>query len=385
MKVEGIEVVNRRERIELRCRVSSAALAEPFELWFRFPAALAPDLRADRGDPFIPALLPIAMRTGEPLRVELPVSERLLRATGEIQSILRSWDRTLTRVAVEARQRDVPAAGAPAHHDEGPGRTGLFFSLGMDSFYSLVQNSRQSPGKSTRITDLIFVRNYDIPLARSGPGVLHQALGNLERVGQALGLRVLVAETNARDLSDRLVKWNLIYHGAALAAIGLAAGRTFGRIYIAGDVSYARLHPWGCHPVLDPLWSTEQVAFVHDGCGATRVQKASVIADQPVAMETLRVCFQGIPDKYNCGSCEKCIRTMICLHAARALGRCRTLPNRIDLDLLRGLRLNSYVEQTRYEEIIAEMGDSDADREIKGILWDLVCRGRWALAQNDDR
>ena len=77
--------------------------------------------------------------------------------------------------------------------------------------------------------------------------------------------------------------------------------------------------------MLDPLWSTEQTAIEHSGCEATRVEKEGYISTYPVAMRNLRVCTQQLTD-YNCGQCEKCLRTMINLRAAGASNRCETLP-----------------------------------------------------------
>ena len=63
---------------------------------------------------------------------------------------------------------------------------------------------------------------------------------------------------------------------------------------------------FGSHPLLDPLWSTETLAFVHDGCEANRMEKVRRIAESPLLLEGLRVCVDDRgPDVYNCGSCWK--------------------------------------------------------------------------------
>jgi hypothetical protein len=49
-------------------------------------------------------------------------------------------------------------------------------------------------------------------------------------------------------------------------------------------------------------------------------------------MEWLRVCYKNPNGIYNCGRCEKCMRTMIALRAVGAQGRCKTLPNDLDLE-----------------------------------------------------
>jgi hypothetical protein len=92
--------------------------------------------------------------------------------------------------------------------------------------------------------------------------------------------------------------------------------------------------PWGSHPLVDPLWSTGTVEIVHDGCEATRSDKAARIATSETALRHLRVCWgyreaydRGI---YNCGHCAKCLRTQVDLYLAGALERCKTLDHTLD-------------------------------------------------------
>jgi hypothetical protein len=70
--------------------------------------------------------------------------------------------------------------------------------------------------------------------------------------------------------------------------------------------------------------------MVHHGRGALRWQKLERLAQEPGALGILRVCWQ---DKgFNCGRCEKCLRTMVLL---RILGL--DSPNFPVLDDLRAI------------------------------------------------
>ena len=77
--------------------------------------------------------------------------------------------------------------------------------------------------------------------------------------------------TNARELTDRYVNtsWS---SGGFLASVGLCLQKVFREVLIAASDTYGQLVPWGSHPHVDPLWSTESLAFVHDGCEATRLE-----------------------------------------------------------------------------------------------------------------
>jgi hypothetical protein len=87
---------------------------------------------------------------------------------------------------------------------------------------------------------------------------------------------------------------------------------------------------WGTHPGLDPLWSTETLEFVHDSALRGRLPKIALVATNPVARRTLRVCWHNPDDAYNCGRCEKCLRTMAGLVLHEALDQVETLPPRLD-------------------------------------------------------
>ena len=97
-----------------------------------------------------------------------------------------------------------------------------------------------------------------------------------------------------------------------------------GRVYIASGEWYPNLVPSGSHVVIDENWSTENLQIISDGLEKSRLGKAQVVGDNDLAMQTLRVCWANPDDDYNCGRCEKCLRTMVNLQLAGALERCTT-------------------------------------------------------------
>jgi hypothetical protein len=92
----------------------------------------------------------------------------------------------------------------------------------------------------------------------------------------------------------------------------------FGRVLIGSTLAYEELGPEGTHPLSDHWWSGDMCEIVHDGAEARRSRKIDVIASHPVALAHLRVCWRLDTSAYNCGMCEKCVRTMIGLHLAGA-------------------------------------------------------------------
>lgn len=206
----------------------------------------------------------------------------------------------------------VPLTGGQASNPDVPGRTeggrvALFFSGGVDSFYSLLENLDE-------VTDLVFVHGFDIMEGEKAHAEMAER--QVRMVGEAYGRRVLAIRTNLRScwLAD-VGGWGEIAHGPAMAAVAHLLGPQFGRILIAGSDSSPEPWPWGSHPELDPLWSTARLEFVHDHHHVTRVRKIERVLSSEVARKTLRVCWKNRNVKTNCCRCEKCIRTMITLKA----------------------------------------------------------------------
>jgi hypothetical protein len=272
----------------------------------------SPTSLAMRAEPFLACALLPAMARGENIRVEGLVSPRLLESLRTIQAIYHRWDTSLAVVDIEA----TPSALS----SEAPGR-GLFFSGGVDSWYSLLKHHQAARRDEPGLTHLVLVFGFDVKL--DNPALFDKILTGVETVAKATGLRLLVVETNVRQFSDGIVPWGF-YHGGPMGAVGLALSRLVDHCVIASSYAYAELHPWGSHPLLDPLWSSEAVTFAHDGCEAVRSAKVAAIARSGLALSTLRVCWDNEQSEYNCGRCEKCLRTMLALHVASALDRCST-------------------------------------------------------------
>ncbi|MFF2659972.1 hypothetical protein ACFVUH_21735 [Kitasatospora sp. NPDC058032] len=311
----------------LSAAVRATAELPSARLHFTVPGG-ADDWLPERGDAFLAALLMPAMSLGEELVVDAPVSARLLRSARTVMEIYAAWWARLREVRL--------TVGEPVEATRGQDGVGLFFTLGVDSFYSLLgDRERRAEPAHRPVSELLFV-NFE---QHTGPDHEH-LLGRVRLVAGRSGCRAVPVETNLRALTAPLVRWE-DFHGAALAATALALQGLLGRCLIAASFEYRHLPPYGSHPVLDHLWSTEALDVVHDGAGATRTQKvARRLARSELALRQLAVCWRGRPGQ-NCGACEKCLRTMVTLELAGVLGRCGTLPGVLDLERLGSVPMHS--------------------------------------------
>jgi hypothetical protein len=241
--------------------------------------------------------LPAAMCCGQTLKINSPVSAQLIRQLPAIQDIYQEWEPKLQKVEVIAavRERSI-SQSLPSS-----GREAISFTAGVDSFYSALKSDHAA---------LMFVHGLDIPL--DNLGLRQRVSEKLGWVASELNRPLLEMETNLRAFSDRYLKWQLAY-GGALAACALLLSRQLDTFCIAAGQSQKPFHADGAHPLLNALFSTEDVTVKTVGCETSRIDKVKAIANHPVVQGALRVCWENRGDAYNCGVCEKCLRTMASL------------------------------------------------------------------------
>lgn len=342
--------------------------------WFDFTASAG---RIEVvGDPFLAGLLVPCMFQGENLRVNGPVSAKLLQGIDEIQSILCSWYPHLQRIEVSATQLindQLP---------EKPGDVGCFFSAGVDAWYTLSKHQ-------DRVKQLVLVRGFDIPVD-SRDEIWDQTLEQVRSIGRSMGKSVIDVRTNIRKVGDMRrgrAGWGREYdgdffgecqHGGCLAAVALCLQKTIGEIYVGATYSYDHLEPWGSHPLIDPLWSTGALKFMHDGAEANRMQKIRRIAEHQFALTSMRVCYENRELKYNCCECEKCCRTMMALRACGKLKEATAFPHTLNLTAVRR-RLYDAHHYPWYRAIIPD-AEKSGDTELVEAL-EIVVGDRFSMDQ----
>jgi hypothetical protein len=268
---------------------------------------------------FAAALLLPSMKQGEDLIIKGSISRQLYQGMHEIMQEVLTWDIGLRPIKIQADEL-VPDPPRPP-------RSAAFFSGGVDSFYTYLKH-QADPAEADRISSFILVNGFDI--SRHNTRLWDLTLENIRSIAAADGVGLTVVRSNIQGLIEPILLWDYA-HGGCLAAVGLFVRGGFGQIYIPSTHSAAEQIPWGSNLALDGHWSTESTAFVHDGTEATRLEKVTwQIARSPLALAHLRVCFENEPGAYNCGRCDKCLRTMVNLYVAGVLEQSGTFPHQVD-------------------------------------------------------
>lgn len=177
--------------------------------------------------------------------------------------------------------------------------TAVFYSGGIDASYSFFQ-------LQPKIDFLIFCLGLDIQLQETER--CSKALAGAQQFASHYGKKLVVIETNFRAAFPELSAQRCQI--VLLITYSLALGLT--RLYVPASHDSLELEPYITHPMSDPLLSNGATAIVHHGM-VSRVAKTLAMANSTQALEFLRVC--NASDQYNCGECEKCLRTMATLSA----------------------------------------------------------------------
>jgi hypothetical protein len=204
-------------------------------------------------------------------------------------------------------------------------RAGLFLSGGMDSLAALRVNKKtypeQHPGS---IKDCLLVHGFDIGgVIERGMKyhVFDRAKVALSKVAKDAKVTLIPVYTNIRHLCDERELWLDRFFGAVLAAVAHAFSSRLNLVYIASSYDIPNLTPCGSHPLLDPSYASYDLRIIHRDLALSRLEKLRIVADWDVAFQNFRVCLANVPDRLNCGKCEKCIRTMTELLAIGALDK----------------------------------------------------------------
>jgi 8-oxo-dGTP pyrophosphatase MutT (NUDIX family) len=331
---------------------------EPRRIWLRSETEVTPS-----ADAALAACLMPAMRSGGRLEIDEPISPRLLDNQREYQAIQRAWsfawkygEEPLEEVEVEAPPRS-QSPSSPS------GRVAAFFSGGVDSFATILANPD--------VTDLIFIRGVDIlPRLAHQDGLAGRVETRLREAAEELGMPLHVVETNVRDLSDPLIRWEC-YFSNPLLAVSHFFAPLFDRVLITGDTDHETQPPIGTSLLIDHLWSSEGLEVVDFGGRLNREQRIQLIAEHPVVRRTLRTCWENPDGAYNCGRCRKCMLTMISLEAIGARQGVETFPAELDVGRLAELELNQRISLALCEDLLAtvrERGRADMEPAVAAFV-----------------
>lgn len=253
---------------------------------------------------------------------------------------------------------------------------GMFMSGGIDSLAALRLNRlnypRNNPGY---VRDGFFLHGFDIGgVVERGMKyhVFDRAIESISKITKDAELSLIPVYTNIRHLCDERVLWLNSFFGAVLAAIAHSFSRRMNLVFIGSSYDIPNLHPCGSHPLLDPEYSSLDLRLRHRDYHLSRIKKIRIVSQWDVAFQNFRVCLANVPDRLNCGCCEKCVRTMTELTALGLLSKTRAfVEDEITPDRISQFDITIRVRPPFYRPLIPllrEQGRDDLAQAIEKQL-----------------
>jgi hypothetical protein len=222
----------------------------------------------------------------------------------------------------------------------------------------------------------------DIPL--KNVELWDKTQSRLSETAKKLGKNFITVKTNIRDFQDHRVNWVHTGFGPILGGISNLFSKDISLSLIGSYGLFSELAPHASGPLIDRLWSSTPQSVTHFTPRFTRLEKIKIIAERsPFSLTNLRVCWKNPGASYNCGRCEKCLRTRMELKIVGALERVDTFPKsdmRSDIVLLgNGIPEDDIYTYYFWKEIATLEKDPDIVRSIQKSLFSFHYRRKYYL------
>lgn len=298
------------------------------------------------------AFLIPALHAGRRLRIDAPTDGAWARNVIALAETVGRWWALPMCMPVTFPNRGHRAVGG----------TGLFFTGGVDSLFTLLRGS-------TDIDFLVHVQGFDIPF--SDPARMASAEADARSVAEACGVRCLVVQTNLRSHpAYEPVSWERT-HGGALVSIAHLLRGLLGQVIISSSAHRSVTRPWGSDRRIDRYWSSSALTVTHGGDEWWRHEKLEQIAHHPLVRDYLRVCWEHRSAAPNCSRCDKCVRTMLTLDRVGALEASSRFENGPIAELIEALPIAVGPANRREYMVMMEL---EQDQRTARALSDLLAR-----------
>ena len=372
MKIENFIEQTNGDKTKISATVIWENCDRPNEsVFFETTAKYRDDLIINPNSWLLACTLP-AMRYGEErIKIDAPISPELKDGLTNSMRCLIDWhggDRKVIKI-------EAPIEKEVLFLDK-PERAAALFSGGIDALAMVRDNHLNFASDHPRyIKDGILV--YGVLEGENEYDPSFQNVVNaVDTMAEDAGIELIQVHTNAyahfRDLDPDFSFWRFEYHGSFLAAIAHAFAPRFSYASIASTYDFANLEPWGSHPLLDPLYSTTNLRVRHENAALSRLEKTKLVGEWDVALKHLRVCNEKesySQGNYNCGKCEKCVRTMTAFLSLGLLDRITTFKekNVSKEKLVNTCYLSDSYEENCYRELIEPLTNLGRHDLVDGI------------------
>ena len=368
MRIDDISIATTNGGARLTARLTwENSSRQPFDLYLE--STNAPLMSADQaGNALLAIGFPLAFQDGERrLAIDGEVCPMLADNMLTVLDCWNTWQPDDRRsIRIEPRKSAAPSVVRQ--------RASGFLSGGVDSFHMLQRNLKLYARDTPKAIDqVILVHGFDIgKRARNAEEALFEATAQrLATVCEPHKIRLATCRTNLRHIKLEQGFWTDRFYGAAVMGVGHALVPGDAYLMLAGTYNFANLGPIGSNPAIDVQFSSQRLQIVHEGLRFSRQQKITELLQWPEAIDNLRVCAFDGRDDYNCGTCEKCVRTRLGLLGAGSRHSAAFGDHDMDAKLLAAIELDTGYQFACYTEIaeaLEQRGEAVLARGIRDRL-----------------
>ena len=340
MKISQPFVKREGSMVKLQSRVEYQQ--GQFDLWFAVDQQYEPWLSHENLDSFLMGIFLVAMKHGEDIYLEGPVSEKLYyNMTHGLIHIFSLLDPSFKEVSVYPGKLN-PASLNPDNRNNVV--TG--FSGGIDSFHLLANHFFNEPPASYRVTHLVY--NNVGAHGNHASDFFHKRFNRLVDFSREMELPFVKIDSNLYEILDTDFLLSVLPRNVASV---LALQKLFGKYLYASSYTFRDFLEHILYRIgyLDPLsislLATETMEPVLVGSHITRVEKTRQVTDVESSHHHLYVCTETDRDTAeNCSTCFKCSRTLLTLEI---LGKLHQYDQVFDLDKYQKIK-QPYIDSLLY-------------------------------------
>ena len=299
-----------------------------YVIWYSVDDQYSFALSADRADAFLLVAFMIAMKSHQDIKVEAPVSPRLLfNLENTIQPIFTRIIPNGKHVHISAENTNLPIFNAKG--------VGCGCSLGVDSMSSFLKHMSKDVPEEYHVTHLALFNSCQFGYLdqEETEKIFANAVEQLSPFSKEVNMPIVAVNTNLNELyldsgfvtaSSRFIPSTI---SCVLALQRLWGKYVFASSYSVTDFCISQIDHSHAEAAFVPLLSTESTEIILSNPAMNRVEKTEYISKSPLTPKYLDVCWaeqqaNGIAKnrkwiegktKRNCGWCDKCLRTLFTL------------------------------------------------------------------------
>lgn len=307
-------------------------------LYFEVESNYSNYLSCDNYDAFVVSLIPYAVKHELDILVDGTISSQLFYQLNDymLPMLCKSFNKKIIKIESDTNDIDYKSSGV-----------GASISCGVDSFYTLLKNQEKKDSKYD-ITHLTFFNagsngEYGGDNARK---LFNERLKFIRNFCDTNDYKLVIVDTN---INEFMMMNHEKTHTFRTFGCVLALQKLFGKYYFASGLEFDGSHideeDTAFYDILNiHLLSNENIKFYCSGIEVSRLDKIKFISKHKITYNWLNVC---VCDDYNCGNCEKCMRTMTALDSISMLNKYKKV---FDVEKFYGNKNKILVQMLNYNK-----------------------------------